>query len=204
MMRFWIPFYLATLPCILLASEHEPAPRPLSQTELIQREAQKSYRTLTVHAEQGTKWFGSEDARYGYTIAFSVVRPEPRFAFVGRPAQAVWSVYYMNTRGSGFANQPERSMDTVGATIGARYPLGLVLRNEMFLEAGWGLSYSSQNTIDLDSKVNSTPYLGAGFFFNTAGQQWIIGVRWWHMSNAGFRGQNLGMNNMQYTLGIRF
>jgi hypothetical protein len=147
----------------------------------------------------GQDVLGSEDTRRGGFYGVTYSRHEPRFRFRGTEAAVVYGAYYMFTKGGGFEDIPVNKMHSFGATVGARYPLPWISGGRLFADLGWGLAYNSIRTRDLDSRLNSTPYVGVGYAF----EQGTLTLRWFHMSNGGSNGNNQGLNQAVVLFGMR-
>lgn len=145
----------------------------------------------------GQDVLGSEDTRRGGFYGVSFSRHEPRLRFRKAEAAVVYTAYYMFTKGGGFEDIPVNRMRTLGLTAAARYPVAL--QGRLFAEGGWGLCYNSITTRDLDSRFNSTPFVGVGYLFD----QGTLTLRWFHMSNGGTSGNNQGLNQAVLLFGVR-
>ena len=73
-----------------------------------------------------------------------------------------------------------------------------------FLDLGWGLQIADRRSLDLDSRLNSTPVVGFGTTLPLGAQELMIGLRYLHVSNAGLVGRNQGSNQFFLTAGVRF
>jgi hypothetical protein len=146
----------------------------------------------------GQDVLGSEDTRRGAVYEVAFYRPEPRLRFRGRDGSLALTAYYMFTKGGGFEDIPVNQMRTFGLTAAARYPIGST-RDRFFAEAGWGICHNSITTRDLDSRINSTPFLGVGYALD----QGTVTARWFHMSNGGTSGNNQGLNQLVFLVGVR-
>jgi len=147
----------------------------------------------------GQDVLGSEDTRRGGWYGLTWVRPEPRLRYQGMDAALVLDTHYMFTKGGGFEDIPVNQMHTYGITAAGRYPLPWVRSRRLFLDLGWGFSYNSIRTRDLDSHLNSTPFVGLGWQFDQGSASIVA----FHMSNGGFSGNNQGLNQIQFRFGFR-
>ncbi len=163
-----------------------------------------TYRIGWTAAGFGQDVLGSEDVRRGGTYAIGIARPEKRFTYKGSEAQIVWSGYYMFTKGAGFEGVAVDHMHSYGFNVGARYWNHFWKGGNTFVDMGWGLAYNNKSTRDLDTRLVSTPYLGIGAAFEIGSVPVISGIRWFHMSNGGTKGNNQGSNQIQYWVGVRF
>jgi hypothetical protein len=69
----------------------------------------------------------------------------------------------------------------------------------LYADVGWGLQYQKPRTVDLDTRLNSTPTFGIGFRIIQEREIGMIGVRFIHASNAGIVGANQGQNTLLVT-----
>ena len=75
----------------------------------------------------------------------------------------------------------------------------------MFMEGGTGLWRSSDNVPANGSEFNFTVQVGAGFSFDAGNNnRWLIGARWYHISNANTYNSNPGRDNLTLWAGISF
>jgi len=154
---------------------------------------------------QGQLIFGSQDPRYGGGILFGYGRPEPRFQLGQIPAQLVYEGYADETRSPGAGGESPNETFAVGVLGLSRWRWPLDKNgNGVYVDLGWGLQFANQATIDLDSELNSTPVLGFGGTFKSGTQEYMIGLRYLHISNAGFKKPNDGQNELLLTFGVRY
>jgi hypothetical protein len=153
---------------------------------------------------QSTIVLGSQDIRQGGGLAIAYSRPEPLFSTSRVPGQLVWEAYLDRTYS---VNERERSPDThaFGVLAIARWYSNQDQYGQGFYYGGgWGLQFADRASIDLDSKVNSTPMLEVGTTFPVGRSEILIGLRFLHVSNAGTVGDNNGSNQLFLTVGLRF
>lgn len=147
---------------------------------------------------------GSEDRRTGFGVSLGYGRPEPRFHVRGVQSQLVYEGYYehSSSRGaSGFGPNQAESFGVLAYGLW-RWPPRKGLG--VYATLGWGLQYSNRTSVDLDSKINSTPMAGLGVSWDTGKGEGSIGVRFVHISNAGLVGRNQGQNQLYLVYGWRF
>lgn len=179
-----------------LALADDPLPR---QTKL---NAPSTY--LNIFGGQSMTILGSEDRRTGFGLGIGFGRPEPQFRIRGIRSQLVCEAYYDHTSSRGASGFGPNQADSFGLLAYGlwRWPkkrgLGL------YATAGWGLQYTNRTSVDLDSKINSTPMLGLGVSWDTGGGEGSIGLRFVHISNAGFVGRNQGQNQLYVVYSWRF
>ncbi|HRF60736.1 MAG TPA: acyloxyacyl hydrolase [Fimbriimonadaceae bacterium] len=151
----------------------------------------------------GQSWFllGSEDFRQGGGLAIQRIRREPHLTYKGSRGELVWELNAATTVGGDKFEWPGDTTTSIGALALARWPVRWARGVFGYVEAGWGLQYASALTIDLPSRLNSTPTLGFGF---DLGERLRLGVRYLHISNAGTVGNNPGQNQLFVMVGYRF
>jgi hypothetical protein len=94
-------------------------------------------------------------------------------------------------------------VQSFGVLVMARYEqLRRPIAN--YVEIGWGLQLSNHVSLDNSSVLNSTPVAGFGIYLGRGRGAACIGLRYLHVSNAGFRGNNKGQNQLHLMLGVRF
>lgn len=155
---------------------------------------------------QAAQILGTSDIRTGFGFLVGYGRPEPKFRFRTIPAQIVYELYYNTTTSPGVDKTPPNRTFAVGGLVIARFrwPVDKI-GNGIYGDIGWGLQYADHPTIDLDSRLNSTPVFGVGGTFpQTNGNEFMLGVRWLHASNAGTKKPNNGQNEFYLVVGIRF
>jgi hypothetical protein len=72
------------------------------------------------------------------------------------------------------------------------------------VDLGEGLQYATRPTYDLPSEINSTPILDLGTAVHIGRQDALFGIRFLHISNAGFVSPNRGQDEFFITAGIQF
>lgn len=148
---------------------------------------------------------GSEDRRTGGGFAYGYGKPDPGFRFKNIPAQRVYEIYGDKTVSLGVDRKPGDYTYAVGVLMYSRHlwpisPAGW----GAYFDFGWGLQYANQATHDLDSHLNSTPVLGFGGSYKIGEHELLLGVRFLHISNAGFKGKNRGQNELFMTATYRY
>jgi hypothetical protein len=71
------------------------------------------------------------------------------------------------------------------------------------LEAGTGIFVTKDLTFDLSSKFDFGTYFGAGYYFGDGPNAPKIAIRFCHISNAGLRRPNFGVNLVEYALSFK-
>lgn len=150
-------------------------------------------------------WLGSEEVRVGGGLGYAVGQPEPRFAWGRIPAQLVYEGYVNHTWG--VSNYKEHNTNTI-ALGGLAYGRWFWPQDHegrgMYADLGWGLQYADHPTHDLDLKLNSTPVFGIGGLFPMGKREFMVGLRYMHVSNAGTKEPNQGQNQFYLLVGLRF
>jgi hypothetical protein len=144
---------------------------------------------------------GSEDQRFGGGLFYEYGRPDRKLKLFGLPTQRISEVYLSRTHSGGGQSGDPHNNDThaLGALEQARMRF-----KSVYFDVGWGLQVQSRRTTDLPSYVNSTPTVGAGFVFNTQKMDWLVGLRWLHISNGGTQRRNPGQNQLFLMIGVRY
>ena len=75
----------------------------------------------------------------------------------------------------------------------------------MFVEGGVGLLRTGANVPTGGSEFNFTIQLGSGFSFDAGNNnRWLVGARWFHISNANTYNNNPGRDSAMLWTGISF
>ena len=149
--------------------------------------------------------FGSEDGRFGGGFSYAYGRPEKRFTAGKIPAQFVYEGYIDHTQSDGGSGYPANSTFAVGGLGYARWRWPMDSQgNGVYADLGWGLQLANQPTLDLESRLNSTPVGGFGGVYKAGDREYLIGIRFLHISNAGLVKPNYGQNELFLTLGVRY
>ncbi|MBI5706034.1 MAG: acyloxyacyl hydrolase [Armatimonadetes bacterium] len=148
---------------------------------------------------------GSDEVRRGGAFSLQYERKDPRMTYRGLSGSFVLEGYLHSTVGGAKGSTEHNRLNTLGFLGMARWrgerdsrgyaPYGAV---------GWGISFGNRTTVDLDSKVNSTPVIEGGLSYAPPGQEWLFGLRWLHASNAGLKGRNQGLNEVHVFVAKRF
>ena len=149
--------------------------------------------------------FGSEDGRFGGGFSYAYGRPEKRFQMGEIPAQLVYEVYIDHTQSDGGAGFPPNYTLATGVLGYSRWRWPMDKDgNGMYADLGVGLQAATRPTLDLESVVNSTPVGDIGGVYKDGHREYLIGLRFLHISNAGFVKPNYGQNEVFLTLGVRY
>lgn len=163
----------------------------------------KSY-YMHVFTGQSLTVLGSEDRRTGFGLGFAYGRPERRFATRGIGAQMVYEVYWDHTSSRGASGRGPNQAESFGALAYGRWRWPMHRGLGLYASAGWGLQWTNRTSVDLDSQLNSTPMVGLGVSFDTGHGEGNLGLRFIHISNAGFVGSNQGQNQLFLDYSWRF
>lgn len=147
---------------------------------------------------------GSQDERAGIFIGYQSARPEKRLRFHGRDLTLVLEFNFSHTYGGGWRFRHRDKSWSTGILGIARYEKTGPSGRGFYYDFGWGVHFASESTWDLDSRVNSTPTIGAGVLIPDGNRTCQIGIRLYHISNAGFKGSNQGQNQLLLQFGVRY
>lgn len=160
---------------------------------------------VTAFVGQSELILGSEDNRYGGGIAYAYGKPEKRFRKGSIAAQLVYETYVDRTQSSGGVGGTFNSTYAFGGLAYARWRWPVNdLGNGFYADLGWGLQMADKTTLDLESTLNSTPVAGFGGILRDGDREYLIGLRYLHISNAGLVKPNFGQNEIFFTVGMRF
>lgn len=151
---------------------------------------------FNLYGGQSMTILGSEDRRTGFGVGLGYGRPEPRFAFRGVGAQLVGELYYDHSSSPGASGQGPNQSESIGVLVYAQYRWPKRRGLGLFASMGWGIQYTNQTSVDLDSHLNSTPMIGLGASWDTGDGEASIGLRFFHISNGGQVGNNQGQNQL--------
>jgi hypothetical protein len=147
---------------------------------------------------------GSDDVRRGYGGFFSYGRPEPKFKLWSVPAQLVFEIGADVTSSNGAIQFPPNTHGAVWAFPYARYRFRTRHGMGLYLDAGMGLYYTHQSH-DLNSNLLTSPTVDLGVAFrNGPKDEFLVGVRFRHVSNGGTNPPNAGQNGLFLTAEYRF
>jgi hypothetical protein len=148
---------------------------------------------------------GSEDPRFGGGLSYAYGGPEKRFTKGNVTGQLVYEGYIDRTQSNGGDGFSGNSTYALGGLAYGRWywPLDH-LGNGVYADLGWGLQIADRTTLDLESSINSTPVAGFGGVFRDGKKEYLIGLRFLHISNGGLVKPNFGQNEVFLTLGFRY
>jgi len=149
---------------------------------------------------------GTSDARNNFQVGLQYVKPEKHLRIGRHRGEWFQDLYYEHSgskAGTGYFGAFPSQYDAVGYLFGARYTWGIG-RYQLYGDFGLGLSYDTQRTEDLPSRLNSTPFLDFGVIIPNGAHPLSIGLRLLHVSNAGLVAHNAGQNQLFLDFGVRF
>jgi len=150
-------------------------------------------------------FLGSEDPREIHGFGIQYAHPGSRkLRFKQYLPEVIHEVYYHRSASPGVDIDPPNKVDALGILSFARYRGEYKDGVAFYFDIGAGLHYADQRTVDLSSRLSSTPMLGIGVSVRDHRQELLIGLRFLHISNAGLVGNNQGQNQVLITVGFRF
>ena len=158
---------------------------------------------ITVFGGTSAKILGTQDIRSNYGLAVGWAKPEPRFKWRHGPANLVLEGYYEHSVGEPARGRSERSFDALGFIAYARFRV-VEKSYALYFDIGEGIQFATVESYDLDTKINSSPMIGAGIGIRQGGQETLVGLRILHLSNGGVRRPNRGQNQVLFTVSVRF
>ncbi len=159
---------------------------------------------FNVFGGQSMTILGSEDRRTGFGVGLGYGRREPRFHVKGLTSGLVYEAYYDHTSSRGASGFPPNEAESFGVLAYGLWHWQASKKFGIYGTAGWGLQYTNRTSVDLDSKINSTPMVGLGVTWGMGKTEAAIGLRVLHISNAGFVGNNQGQNQLYLVYSLRF
>ena len=159
-------------------------------------------RYFWISAEQSVKVLGTQEGRHGFTMHLQNARPDPVMNIRKHPGQFVWEGYASFNWG-GIRASGKVQTASIGGLGLLRHVYGSPGHRRWFWEAGWGLQYTTETSIDLPSQFNSTPTIGIGWIDKLGNNEILIALRFFHISNAGTKGSNNGQNIVKLMVGVK-
>lgn len=144
-------------------------------------------------------FLGSEDPRWSRTVGLAYGQNNRRLRFRNTPGRLFVEGYYERSGSPGASQQPPNQTDAYGVVTYARYRSG-----RLFFDIGWGIQYTDQRTVDISSRLSSTPIGSMGVAFQTGQSEILAGLRFIHISNAGLGGNNQGSNQLGFFVSMGF
>jgi len=165
--------------------------------------AQKSRFYLSGFSGQSVIIFGSSDPRMvgggglGYTFG-----NRARLRWGKHHGELNMEAYYDFSKSNGVKEFPANTSSAYGLLAYSRYFWRPKDAPNSFLDIGWGVQFLSQTSHDLESKINSTPFIDFGFVMGKDHPRAYVGARFLHISNAGTVGNNQGQNQIYFLMQI--
>ncbi|HVL39184.1 MAG TPA: acyloxyacyl hydrolase [Fimbriimonadaceae bacterium] len=153
-----------------------------------------------VGAGHSVVFMGSEDHRTGGMLSIQWEQEWGQLDYRSRPGVLVLEGYLNRTRSFGEGRSPADTTNSYGLLALARFYSGWRGSIRGFLELGWGAQYTERRTEDLDVRLNSSPVFGGGYEWRNG---LMLGLRFLHVSNAGFGKRNQGQNQLWLMVGSR-
>lgn len=164
----------------------------------------RAYKAWYVAPLTSLKVLGTEERRIGVMVGYQAVRPEKRFQINGQDLNLVMDYYAAYTHGSGVGAARQNAYYQAGFLGMARYERIGPSGDGFYFDAGWGFTFVSDLSIDLDTHINSTPVVDFGAILNRNGASWQVGIRLFHISNGGTNKPNRGQNQVMFMIGMRY
>lgn len=146
---------------------------------------------------------GSQDERVGVFVGYQAVRPEKRFTLWGQPLKLALETNLSYSYGGGWRFRVRDQYLALGLLALAKYEVVGPSRRGFYYELGWGAHFATRRTWDLNSPINSSPVFGGGWIFPVRETTGYLGLRMYHISNAGTSGSNQGQNQLLLFTGFR-
>lgn len=164
---------------------------------------QKSRFYLSGMAGQSVIVFGSSDPRtasgggIGYTFG-----NRARLRWGKHHGELNVEAYYNFSKSTGVKEFPANTSSAYGILVYSRYFWRPKDAPDSFLDIGWGGQALSRSSHDLESKVNSTPFVDFGIVLGKEHSRGYVGARFMHISNANTVGNNQGQNQIFFLVQI--
>lgn len=148
-------------------------------------------------------FLGTQNKRNVFGVSYSVGMKPPRWLSAAGNELILMGYFHTSIDQENRAKFA-KTTNSIGTLAILRYPSVRTGRGNLYFDLGVGLNYANHSSLDLDSKLNSTPMIGLSYGFQRGANEYLLGVRLLHISNAGTKGKNLGSNQLLFTLGMRF
>lgn len=163
-------------------------------------------RSLEVHAGAGqtlVPFLGDEDPRRNSLAGLVYLKREPHFRTRHKHGDLLQEIYWEHSHSRGASGAPPNTSEAIGYLFGARYEWLMMSRMCVYADLGLGLQYTNRRSVDLPSRLNSTPFIDAGLWLGKGPHQVRVGFRFLHISNAHQVGSNQGQNQLFLDVGMR-
>ena len=176
----------------------------LAHTGFAQRSESQPNKALLFGAGVSVPVLGAQDLRTAFYLAYQWTKPEKRLTINHIPLKLVLEADLGFSYGGGWRSRPRDKSWSISAMAAARYEKIGPSGRGFFFEGGMGIFMATRRTWDLSSNLNSTPTAGGGWIFPGDGRVYQVGLRLYHISNAGTRRPNQGQNQLLMMAGVRF
>jgi len=150
-------------------------------------------------------WLGSEDPRRAHGFGIGFFAPAPRILRIkGMVPELLIEGYHHRSTSPGASGIGPNGTDAYGILTLARYTFSRTKDASWYFDIGTGFQYADMRTVDLSGRGSFTPTIGIGVSLGDGPTQFVLGARYFHISNAGLQGNNQGQNQILFTVGIRF
>ncbi len=152
----------------------------------------------------GKTWniLGTSRDRDGVVFSLEAVRPERRLKISSVSPTLAYQTVGLRFLSSTSLGGDVRSLQGVWFSLGGRWVVTGGPRQNLFWEAGTGVLFLDNTTLDVDSKFSFASYIGFGSYFNGSPRSPRLGVRITHISNGGIKPRNRGLNLVQLVVGV--
>jgi len=160
---------------------------------------------IPLHAEWGQKGSKRWGVVGGYAVDFE--ETENRLVRFGFEIEHFVENNLSLDLGIHLLDVEQAGKDAIGLNASAQLRWHFIDANSwsMFVEGGAGLLRTSANVPTGGSKFNFTIQLGSGFSFDAGNNnRWLVGARWFHVSNANTYNNNPDRDGVMLWTGISF
>jgi len=160
---------------------------------------------IPLHAEWGQKGSKRWGVVGGYAVDFE--ETENRLVRVGFEIEHFVENNLSLDLGIHLLDVEQVGKDAIGLNASAQLRWHFIDANSwsMFVEGGVGLLRTGANVPTGGSEFNFTIQLGSGFSFDAGNNnRWLVGARWFHISNANTYNNNPGRDSVMLWTGISF
>jgi hypothetical protein len=160
---------------------------------------------IPLHTEWGQKGSKRWDVVGGYGVDFD--ETENRLIRVGFEIEHFVENNLSFDLGVHLLDVEQSGKDAMGLNVSVQLRWHFIDENSwsMFIEGGVGLLRTGANVPSGGSEFNFTTQIGSGFSFDAGNSnRWLVGVRWFHISNANTYNDNPGRDSVILWTGISF
>lgn len=157
------------------------------------------YHTTGLWAGRSIQVFGSHEFRDSLAVSLGYARPDRRIRKGPVDGHLVYEAYFEFNDNAGDAEiEHPYQTGALGGLAICRWDQG-----KMYFDLGFGAQVQDHIGKDLPSFINTTPMLGFGWKGVDGPQNWMLGVRFLHISNAGTHKKNAGQNQLLITFMVK-